>query len=438
MSQMKEEHDALNRQKHNYSEEVRDIVDRMPTRWGMWTALITFILIGVVVILGFVIKYPDTVLGEITVTSESAPVRLSAQSSGRLRLVRRNGENLKKGDYVAYMESGVDYPDFLWLDRFLDTVDIHKSFMIPNRKLLLGDMTSAYNSFAQSKWKLDLLRHSGLYDNMRSSLREQIRADRALMESLLREREVKQELLDGTGKLLHEDSLLMQEKGISKEAYQSRRDEWLNRREACQNVESNRLVKEADISRSNLELVRTDIEEQEALLSAYSELESAFNALCNVVRLWKEHYLFVSPVSGELEYLGFWKEYAFVDAAQELFCIIPEEGRIVGEVYLSPSGAGKVKTGQEAGVKLMDYPYDEFGKLTGRVASVSMMTRKIGTQEGTAEVYLALIDFPDGAKTNFGQRLRLNPESKGTIEIITKPKRLIQRLFDNLKSKTEK
>ena len=286
--------------------------------------------------------------------------------------------------------------------------------MIPNRKLLLGDMTSAYNSFAQNKWKLDLLRHSGLYDNMRSSLREQIRADRALMESLLREREVKRELLDGVGKLLHEDSLLMQEKGISKEAYQSRRDEWLNRRE------------------------RTDIEEQEALLSAYSELESAFNALCNVVRLWKEHYLFVSPVSGELEYLGFWKEYAFVDAAQELFCIIPEEGRIVGEVYLSPSGAGKVKTGQEAGVKLTDYPYDEFGKLTGRVASVSMMTRKIGTQEGTAEVYLALIDFPDGAKTNFGQRLRLNPESRGTIEIITKPKRLIQRLFDNLKSKTEK
>ena len=230
----------------------------------------------------------------------------------------------------------------------------------------------------------------------------------------------------------------MLEKGISKEAYQSRRDEWLNRREACQNVESNRLVKEADISRSNLELVRTDIEEQEALLSAYSELESAFNALCNVVRLWKEHYLFISPVSGELEYLGFWKEYAFVDAAQELFCIIPEEGRIVGEVYLSPSGAGKVKTGQEAGVKLTDYPYDEFGKLTGRVASVSMMTRKIGTQEGTAEVYLALIDFPDGAKTNFGQRLRLNPESRGTIEIITKPKRLIQRLFDNLKSRTEK
>ena len=36
--------------RHEYSEEVRDIVDRMPTRWAMWTALITFILIGVVFI----------------------------------------------------------------------------------------------------------------------------------------------------------------------------------------------------------------------------------------------------------------------------------------------------------------------------------------------------------------------------------------------------
>ena len=48
------------------------------------------------------------------------------------------------------------------------------------------------------------------------------------------------------------------------------------------------------------------------------------------------------------------------------------------------------------------------------------------------------INFPGGLVTNFDKHLPLNFESKGTAEIITQPKRLIQRLFDNLKAKTEK
>lgn len=421
-----------------FSEEVRDIVDRMPTYWTMWTALVTFVFISIIIILGFIIKYPDTVFGEITITTDSAPVRLSAQTSGRLHLIRKNREVLNQGDYIAYIESGVTFSDFLWIDHFLDTVNIHKSFILPDQRLLLGEMTSTYNNFVLAKWKLDILNKSKLYDNLRSSLWNQIYTDQELMKSLNHEIEVKRELLSNTTRLLFEDSLLMLEKGISREAYQNRKDEWLVRQEACLSTESNRLIKASDIGKSHLELARTDIEEHEAILNAYSELESSFNALCNTVRLWKERFLFVSPTSGTMEYLGFWKEYVFINAGQELFCVIPDEEKIVGEVYLSPSGAGKVKIGQEAGIKLMDFPYDEFGKLTGRVASLSMMTRKIGTSNGSEEVYLATIEFPKSTETNFGKRLRLNPESKGTIEIITKPKKLIHRLFDNLKSKSEK
>ena len=115
-----------------FSEEVRDIVDRMPTYWTMWTALVTFVFISIIIILGFIIKYPDTVFGEITITTDSAPVRLSAQTSGRLHLIRKNREVLNQGDYIAYIESGVTFSDFLWIDHFLDTVNIHKSFILPD------------------------------------------------------------------------------------------------------------------------------------------------------------------------------------------------------------------------------------------------------------------------------------------------------------------
>ena len=66
------------------------------------------------------------------------------------------------------------------------------------------------------------------------------------------------------------------------------------------------------------------------------------------------------------------------------------------------------------------------------------MTNKLKTQNGDVDAYLVVVAFPDGLKTNFGKTLPLDFESKGTAEIITKRKRLIERLFDNLKSKGEK
>ena len=72
------------------------------------------------------------------------------------------------------------------------------------------------------------------------------------------------------------------------------------------------------------------------------------------------------------------------------------------------------------------------------VKSVSRSPNKIKTQNGDMDTYLVIISFPDGTLTNFGKILPLDFETKGTVEIITKRKRLIERLFDNLKSKGEK
>ncbi len=51
---------------------------------------------------------------------------------------------------------------------------------------------------------------------------------------------------------------------------------------------------------------------------------------------------------------------------------------------------------------------------------------------------MVLVDFPDQLKTNYGTRLDFKAEAKGTAEIITNDRRLIERLFDNLKYVMEK
>ena len=54
------------------------------------------------------------------------------------------------------------------------------------------------------------------------------------------------------------------------------------------------------------------------------------------------------------------------------------------------------------------------------------------------EVYLVLVQFNEGLKTNYEEYIKTDKATSGTAEIITKDRRLIQRLFDNLKYVIEK
>ena len=57
------------------SEEVTDIIERMPVGWTRLVVAIIMLVVLVTVSLGCIIKYPDTVMGQISITGEKSPVR---------------------------------------------------------------------------------------------------------------------------------------------------------------------------------------------------------------------------------------------------------------------------------------------------------------------------------------------------------------------------
>lgn len=421
------------------SEEVQAIIDRMPTYWVKWVALCVGVLMGVIVLLGFLIQYPDTVDGQISVTATTAPVRLVANSNGRINLLKTNKSQLQKGDVISYLESGADYKHILWVDTLLNRFNGNASVKIslPDT-LILGEVSSTYNAFLLSYFQYERVISSDIYATMRQNLRQQIRSDEAVIANLDNEMRLKRQILHTSADQLRKDSLLLAAKGISEQEYQRQRNAHLSLEEARLNLQSSRLMKQSEVSRNQLEIQRILLEETEAKEKAHSDFISRKNELSNGINLWKERYLLYAPVAGELEYLGFWRDNSFVQAGQELFSVIPDKNNILGEVTIPSFGAGKVETGQTANVKINNYPYDEYGLMKGVVKSVSRITNKLKTQNGDVDAYLVVISFPNGTVTNFGKTLPLDFESKGTAEIITKRKRLIERLFDNLKAKGEK
>jgi hypothetical protein len=362
-----------------------------------------------------------------------------ANSNGRINLLKTNKSQLQKGDVISYLESGADYKHILWVDTLLNRFNGNASVKIslPDT-LILGEVSSAYNAFLLSYFQYERVISSDIYATMRQNLRQQIRSDEAVIANLDNEMRLKRQILHTSADQLRKDSLLLAAKGISEQEYQRQRNAHLSLEEARLNLQSSRLMKQSEVSRNQLEIQRILLEETEAKEKAHSDFISRKNELSNGINLWKERYLLYAPVAGELEYLGFWRDNSFVQAGQELFSVIPDKNNILGEVTIPSFGAGKVETGQTANVKINNYPYDEYGLMKGVVKSVSRITNKLKTQNGDVDAYLVVISFPNGTVTNFGKTLPLDFESKGTAEIITKRKRLIERLFDNLKAKGEK
>lgn len=420
------------------SEEVADIIDRMPTGWTKLVVAIIMVIVVTMVTLGCVIKYPDTVTGQISITGEIAPVRLISSASGRLQLLIDNNTEVREGTCIGYLETGAVYMDILSLDSLCRVMpEIGTKIYFPD-KLELGALSVYYNDFVLSYIKYDQLRETKVYDNMRKTLRNQQLSNKQVSKNLKKEIDLNNEVLTNLHKQYASDSILHKSGAISDEELSQQYNSLLSSKQSDIELRSTELVKQSEMKSIDIELAKVDVTVMEELTSSFNTMLAKYNILVNQIRQWKEQYLFISPIDGRLQYQGFWRNNTFISASSEVFSISPVKNRMIGELLIPAGGAGKVKVGQDVNVKLADYPYNEYGYVRGKVETLSTLTRNIESPEGTAKAYLATVSFPQGLKSNYGKRLQLNFESVGIGEIITEKRRLIQRLFDNLKAKETK
>ena len=392
-----------------------------------------FILVCVLTALSFLISYPDTIDGEITITGVSAPVRLLSSADGKLHLIAPTNKQIANGAIIAYIENGATFKDIVSLKRSLK-----ENKIILSNTLNLGELGNAYNSYVVAAQHWYHLSHSKRYETMRMSLEKHINASKSISEQLLQNLKIKAQVRKNIQEEFTRDSILAKQYIVTNSELSKSQNSYLNQIENESYLHNTLLEKEAEISNSQTEIAKSHIEEEEQVEEAYVDMMSKRNILQSELQLWEKKYLIKAPMDGRLDYLGFWRENVYVLAGTELFSVVPQRNNVIGEAFIPSVGAGKVRIGQNANVKLNDYPYDEFGLLKGRVKSISRVTNKTSTKKSVTETYRVQIIFPNGLTSNFGNTLHLNFDSKGTVEIVTKNKHLIERLFDNLKAITAK
>ena len=106
----------------------------------------------------------------------------------------------------------------------------------------------------------------------------------------------------------------------------------------------------------------------------------------------------------------------------------------VGELFIEPSGSGKVAVGQAVNITLSSFSKKEYGMLRGRVATVADISTTIGGTGQPQTVYKLYVSLPKGLVTTVNKKLSFRYGMEGTAEVITKDIRVLERIFDSILS----
>jgi HlyD family secretion protein len=416
------------------SEEVQEILSR-PPKWILkWGILLIFFIVIIVFTSAWLIHYPDLVQASFKLTSANAPKAVLTRTEGKLvRLLVKDGQMVKKGQPLAFLESTANADEVLRLSGLLARAWIlassgklegldRLSLSSFNR---LGELQNAYQTFEQAHIQLKAYLAYGFYSKKRLMLSQEI----IDLQNLAVNLRIQQQIQERDMILAQEDyniqQLLARDKVIAPLELKREESKSIARKLPFHQTTSaliNNLTAQRTKQKEILELDKEVVEERNNFLQALNTLQSATDA-------WKLNYVLTASVSGKVIFAGILQENQSVAINQEAFYVSPPSTDYFGELRIPQLRAGKVHVGQSVLVKFNGYPYQEYGAVRGCITTISDIPFK-------DSIFLAKVKLPVGLKTTYGNILTYKTGMTASADIITEDSRLLEKLFYQLRKVT--
>lgn len=397
-------------------------------RWGLTALLAVFVLLLVV---AYLVRYPDVVEARAVLTTENPPIRLAAGSTGKLsKLLVTNGQAVENGQLLAVLENPAALPDVEELDSVLQKMSNENSvhFLEKNlpKNFQLGALQSNYAEFSK---RLEDLRYFLSQDANYlkiNNLRKQINEVNNLNNSLARQEKILVEEVGLAQKSLIRDSTLLSKKSLSQLEFEQTQAEWLAKRRELEALRSSTSQNNLRIREMQARILDLEQSQSDGESEKMREFRSELERMKGEIDGWKQTYLLVAPVSGKVALTKAWSEQQQVEAGMEVLTVVPQEaaGKIIAKAQLPNVRSGKVEVGFAASIRLDGFPYQEFGVLNGSVERIAAVPSENG--------YELEISVPADLKTSYGKQVPFRQEMQGTARIITKKQSLLERLFDKI------
>ena len=421
---------------HLPGDAIQEIVAYAPTslmRWGVTALGITVVIL---LLFSWLVSYPELVRGRFTVTTQTPPSRLVAQIAGEIELIRRQeGEHVRAGEPLVIFRNATPYENVTEVVRSLDAMDraLQSGAEVPEAdvSLSMGSLQDAYAQFLQSLSDFRELRPETRYfDEKRVVIAEQLETQVRLGATLEKQQALLAQDLELAGRDLERRQRLRKDGLLAATDVETAEKAALQQREAVENglaaINRNR-IEIAGYRSSALEL---DRQTSEARRKGYLDLRKAIQALRSAITSWENLYVIKAPHDGRVSYFRELNPNQHVAAYEPVVALLPDSTGFVARVKIDQRSAGKVQEGQRVILRFDSYPDREFGTVLGRVASIS----RLGMADDKDQIiYLLDVDLPAGLKTTYKMKLHFRQELRGDADIVTAERRLIQRLFDQLR-----
>ncbi|HCN48340.1 MAG TPA: HlyD family secretion protein [Chryseobacterium sp.] len=409
------------------SESVQDILTQPPHWMIRWGNTIIFIILLLILVMSYIIKYPEFVPAPIVVTSQNPPEKIEARINSKIeKIFIKDHQQVKKNEVLMVMQSAANYKDILELKEIVDSIAPNKLYSFPISRTAgfkLGEIQGEYNSFAKAFQDEELFTRLQPYAPENLATNQSISEYKVRMATLRQQKSLESLKYDLTKKNFNRSQELFNQGVISAMELENEKIKYLQAQQNLENI--NISISQAEEGISNLNKTRsgTAINTEKDKITYSSQTLQLFEQLRKTLKQWEQNYLVISSTNGVASFQQFFGENQFVKSGEPILSILPEnKEKLVGRMSVPTINSGKILPGEKVLIKLDNYRFQEYGIIEGKVQNISLIPDEKGN-------YYVDVILPKGLKTSYNKNLTFDKELRGTAEIVTQDLRLIERFF---------
>lgn len=412
-----------------YSEAVSDIIGQIPggiVRWGM---TIFFVIILLVLLASWIVKYPTVIKADFTLYATEIPKPVVAHVNGRVsELTVSEGSFVHKEQVVGIIKNTANYKDILQLSNQLN--EFRKAaeqekweeiYISPGEFRNIGELESAFRTFYSDYLQVHTLIGMGVYSRRKKMIQMDIVYNDSLRGVLQEQKQVYQNDYGLSDSIYIMKSKLFQEKVIAKQELQEENSRLLTKKLSLNSMDVSIINNKSSFIAKQKELLELD----EKYYEAISSFTQSLNKLLSEIEQWKLKYVLFSPEEGKVTFSKVIQENLEIASGDVLFHVESVKSGYNGRLLVSQNNLGKIAIGQQVVIRLAGFPFQEYGFLNGKVASISHIPDE-------DKKFTVWVDLPDGLVTSNRAVIQFRNELVADAEIITERSRLIYKFIHNL------
>jgi multidrug efflux pump subunit AcrA (membrane-fusion protein) len=417
------------------SEEVQEILTRIPNWIIRFGSFVILMLLLVVFFVSWLVKYPDVITSPIVITTNIPPEKLIAKTSGKIETILiQDKQHVIQNSPLAVIENAANYEDVFLLKSIVDTINIDKQlfpFELFNN-VRFGEIEQSFAVFQKEYIANSLNEKLQPYKVETTAQSFEQKQLQERLQLLLSQKSINESELQIQKSDLNRYEGLYKKGVIATQEMEKQRLIYLQSQKNYQNLLSSISQLKSSINELNRSSKTTKINESKEFVVLERNVIQSFYQLKKAIKDWDLQYVFRSSINGKVSFMQIWSVNQVINSGDNMFAIIPSnENGYIGKVKAVAQNSGKIKIGQDVNIRLANYPDRQFGVIKGKVKSISLTPDKEGN-------LLIDISLPKGLTTSYKKEIKFQQEMSGNADIITEDLRLIERLLYQFKSMLNK